>query len=83
MSKIERYKEWLAEDERTLKDYIKARNVIATGQSYTIGSRTLTRADLRYVNETIDALKKEILEYEGLLGTGAPRRAVAVVPQDY
>ena len=53
-------------------------------QSYTIGSRSLTRFDLPKLWEMILELEKEVdgLEAE-LTGSGARRKAVAVVPRDW
>ena len=39
-----------------LKQYIEAEEMILTGQSYRIGDRSLTRANLSEVRKTIDIL---------------------------
>lgn len=41
---------------RRLRLYLEAEKAILTGQSYTIGNRTLTRADLGEVTKMIDSL---------------------------
>ena len=53
-------------------------------QSYTIGSRSLTRFDLPELWDMIKELETEVdgLEAE-LTGSGARRKAVAVVPRDW
>lgn len=53
-------------------------------QSYTIGSRNLTRLNLGELAETIASLEKEIDEIEAaLLNGGKSRKAVGVVPRDW
>lgn len=52
-------------------------------QSYTIGSRNLTRLDLSDLEETIRRLEKEIDELEELLQGGKRRKAVGVIPRDW
>lgn len=52
-------------------------------QSYSIGSRTLTRLDLSRLAEEIKRLEKEIDGLEEQLRGGRARKAVAVVPRDW
>lgn len=52
-------------------------------QSYTIGSRTLTRLDLEKLKAEIDGLEKKIDELTAALNGGHRRRAVGVVPRDW
>ena len=52
-------------------------------QSYTIGSRNLTRLDLKSLEESIRTLEKEIDELEAGLRGGRRRKAVGVVPRDF
>lgn len=52
-------------------------------QSYTIGSRNLTRLDLSDLEETIRRLEKEIDELEEMLRSGKRRKAVGVIPRDW
>ena len=52
-------------------------------QSYTIGSRNLTRLDLSDLGETIRRLEKEIDEMEEMLRGGKRRKAVGVIPRDW
>lgn len=44
----------LAQAEAQLQLYLNAMAAIAAGQSYSIGSRSLTRANLTEVRETVD-----------------------------
>lgn len=52
-------------------------------QSYTIGSRTLTKLDLEKLKNEIDSLEKEIDELTAKASGGARRRALGVVPRDW
>ena len=53
-------------------------------QSYTIGSRSLSRFDLPDLEETIANLEKEIDELENAIANGGRRRkAIGVVPRDF
>ena len=53
-------------------------------QSYTIGSRNLTRLNLGELKETIASLEKEIDNLESALMNGGKRRkAVGAVPRDW
>lgn len=52
-------------------------------QSYTIGSRNLTRLDLEKLKKEIDGLEKEIDELTAKAIGGARRRALGVVPRDW
>ena len=60
--------------------YYAAEEAILSGaQSYTIGSRSLTRADLGVIETMIKKLEEEI----GVLEDGRkPRRAFGVIPRD-
>lgn len=44
----------LAQSEQALKEYLNAQTKILKGQSYQMGDRQLTRANLREVREGID-----------------------------
>lgn len=60
--------------------YFSALEALASGKSYTIGSRTLTRADERWVEEQFN-------KYDGIVealesGRTAGVRVVRAVPRD-
>lgn len=63
----------------------KAYTALLSGQvqSYTIGSRNLTRLDLGKLKEEINTLEKEIDELDAALNGKPRRRAVGVVPHDW
>ena len=52
-------------------------------QSYTIGSRSLTRFDLEKIAAAITAHEKEIDGLETVLQGGKRRKAYGVVPRDW
>ena len=59
--------------------YLKAEEAVLTSQSYTIGTRTLSRADLAEIPKGIEYLDKKIDEIES---SGGKRRAFRVIPRD-
>ena len=52
-------------------------------QSYTIGSRSMTRLDLPELKKTIRGLEKEVDELESQLTGGGRRKAVGVLIRDW
>ena len=52
-------------------------------QSYTIGSRNLTKFDLAELKKTITDLEKEVDGLEAVLAGGGRRRSVGVIPRDW
>jgi len=59
-----------------LEMYLAAETAILQAQSYTIGSRALTRADLKEVRETINTLEMQI----NSLGRGGRARPITINP---
>lgn len=63
--------------------YIKAEAAILEGaQSYSIGSRNLTRADLAEIRKMISTLEDGIDELESELSGGSRRKCIRVIPMD-
>lgn len=52
-------------------------------QSYTIGSRNLTRLDLEKLKNEIDGLEKEIDSLAAAINGKGRRKAVGVIPRDW
>ena len=52
-------------------------------QSYTIGSRNLTKFDIPELWETITELEKEVDELEAAVSGKKRRKAVGVIPRDW
>lgn len=67
-----------------LKELYEAYKELSKGrvQSYTIGSRSLTKFDLTKLMEEIKELENEVDQLESLLNGGKRRRAIGVVPRD-
>lgn len=67
-----------------LTDLRKAYLALVDGQvqSYTIGSRNLTRFDLTKLKDEITAMEKELDALEALANGGNRRKAVGVIPRD-
>lgn len=63
-----------------LKLYYEAEEKVLNSQSYTLGSKTLTRADLTSIQNMIKKLEGEIASFERY-GT-MKRRSVRIVPVD-
>lgn len=66
--------------------YYRAEEAILEGaQSYAIGSRNLTRADLGEITEMIATLEDKIAEDEAALAsaTGGRRKSVGIYPRDW
>lgn len=52
-------------------------------QSYSIGSRSLTKHDLQKIREEIAQHEKKISELAAMLGGKRRRKAVGIVPRDW
>lgn len=52
-------------------------------QSYTIGSRSLTKFDLETLQDTIEKWEKEVDELEAQLAGYKKRKSVGVIPRDW
>lgn len=59
-----------------LREYLKAESAILCGQAYTIGDRSLTRADLKFVQKQIDDLLTQLQASDS--SRGRTKRAVFV-----
>lgn len=71
----------LAQAQEHLAEWLAAESACASGQSYTIGSRSLTRASLDQISERIRYWSAEVERLQaGSTSRGA--RAVRVVPRD-
>ncbi len=71
----------LTEAQTLRANYLAALNAIASGKSYTIGSRTLTRADERFIRDEFaryDAIVDQLASGQ----TPGGVRAIRVVPRD-
>lgn len=74
---------WITLDEArsNLKLWLDAERAAATGKSYTIGNRSLTRADLEDIADRIKFWRAEVARLEA--GRGEGMRVLRVVPRDF
>lgn len=62
--------------------WLTAESEIATSQSYTIGTRSLTRANLKEVREQIKYWQNKVTELENLAARKGRNRVYRAVPRD-
>lgn len=67
---------------RYLDEWLEAELACATGQSYTIGSRTLTRADLAEIRNTIKYWEGKVAKLEAAKRYGGRNRTMRIMPRD-
>lgn len=72
----------LKEAQKHLKIWLKAEGEIATSQSYTIGTRTLTRANLKEVRDQIKFWENKVAELESAAANKGRNRVYRAVPRD-
>lgn len=73
---------WITKEEaqENLRMWLDAEKAVATGQSYKIGSRQLTRANLTDISKRIQFWKNELAKLESG-STGA--KVMRAVPRDF
>lgn len=69
--------------EEHLKIWLEAEKAIATGQSYQIGGRQLTRASLYNVKEQIKYWEDKLRAIERSASRKSRRRVAGIIPRDY
>lgn len=72
----------LKEARKHLKIWLDAENEIATSQSYTIGTRSLTRANLKEVRDQIKYWENKVNELEKEAANKGRNRTYRAVPRD-
>ena len=65
-----------------LEAWLAAELEVTTHQSYTIGSRSLTKADLSEIGERIKYWTNEVSRLENIEARGGRNRVFRVVPRD-
>jgi hypothetical protein len=65
-----------------LEAWLSAELEVTTHQSYTIGSRSLTKADLSEIGERIKYWTNEVSRLENIEARGGRNRVFRVVPRD-
>ena len=77
-------KEKIEKKKARLQMYYAAEEAILGGaQSYSMGSRTLTRASLSEIKGMISSLEEEIDALEKQMNGRKARKAFAVIPRDF
>lgn len=65
-----------------LKIWLAAEEELAINQSYTIGGKTFTRADLAEVAQRIEYWNNKVISLENTKKKGGRNRVYRVVPRD-
>ena len=65
-----------------LNTWLAAEEAVATGQSYQIGSRMLTRADLKQIRNEMEDWAEKLAQAEAEEKTGGRNRAYRAVIRD-
>lgn len=68
--------------EEHYKEWLKAELEVTTHQSYSIGSRNLTRANLGEIRKQIEYWAMQIDKFENIMKNGGRNRVYRVVPRD-
>lgn len=68
--------------QRHLDAWLEAELTVKNGQSYTIGSRVLTRANLTEIRNEIDYWNTKVIALDNVKKTGGRNRVRRVVPRD-
>jgi len=74
--------ERLARAEARLTIYYDAELAVLAGQAYTIGTRSLTRANLSLIKEQIDNLENQVEELKSQAEGKGRRKAFRITPRD-
>lgn len=72
----------LQEAREHLNAWLKAEIAVTTGQSYNIGSRSLTRANLYQIKEQIKFWRNEVGKLECIGNKKGRNRVMRIVPRD-
>ena len=67
---------------KKLNTWLAAEEAVATGQSYQIGSRMLTRADLKQIREEMEYWAAKLAKAEAEEKSGGRNRAYRLVARD-
>jgi len=67
---------------KKMETWLAAEEAVATGQSYQIGTRMLSRADLKQVREELEYWAGKLAEAEAEEKSGGRNRMFHFVPRD-
>jgi len=65
-----------------LEAWLKAEMAVTCAQSYTIGSRSMTKADLPEIRKSIEYWESKLTQLENIEKHGGRNRAYRAVPRD-
>lgn len=65
-----------------LEEWLEAESAVASAQSYRIGSRELTRADLASIRKQIEFWADKVAALEAVEERKGRRRVTRIVPRD-
>lgn len=68
--------------QKHLDAWLEAELAVTNAQSYTIGSRTLTKANLTEIRNSIEYWSGKVTQLENLQKNGGRNRIKRVVPRD-
>ena len=68
--------------QKHLNAWLEAELAVTTNQSYTIGSRSLTRADLSDIREQIVFWESKVAQLENQQKRGGRNRIICIVARD-
>jgi hypothetical protein len=68
--------------QKKLETWLAAEESVATGQSYQIGTRMLTRADLKEIREEMEYWGKKLAEVEAEEKAGGRNKMYRFTPRD-
>lgn len=68
--------------QKHLDAWLEAEMAVTNAQSYTIGSRTLTKANLTEIRNSIEYWSGKVAQLENLQKNGGRNRIKRVVPRD-
>lgn len=68
--------------QRHLDAWLEAELAVTNAQSYTIGSRTMTKADLGEIRRAIEYWQGKVATLENVAKTGGRNRVRRFVPRD-
>ena len=74
--------ERLTRAKERLNAYYDAELAVLSGQSYSMGSRTLTRANLTEIRKAIKELEAQVDELESAAAGKGYRKAIPIIPRD-
>jgi hypothetical protein len=63
--------------------WLDAEATVASGQAYTVGGRSLTRANLYQIRQQLRYWENKVNECQMVRKKGSRRRVTRVIPRDY